>query len=651
MTRIGPRAGGPRATDGARNEEGPTRPTAGARGLRAPDTVRAETSGGGRPAYGARRAGLLDARAKAPPPRVSAARIEATREGLVGHVLGEDGPPRPVRGAAEPGAVLLVESKPGRPLRPTGEVLAKPGTVKAKLYAIAEAEGLSPTFPPEVVAEVRALMAAPGIDDPSLEDWTDKAFITIDNADSRDLDQAVHIERRPDGGYRVAYALADAAYYVRPGTALHREAMKRGVTYYFPGFSVPMLPPELSEGIVSLNEGEDRRALMVVTDLDAEGRVEDNRFARGRIQSRAKLSYDGVQAYHQGDPALAGRDFTETLDLLREVGEKRAALSEERDVVRVHREEARASVDPADPTGFVIEARGRNEVEKWNEQISLLCNSEGAKFMEAPGNAPWVTPIYKVHPSPVKKRERDFAELLDGIVEAHELDPATWSWRPGGDESLADYLARLPLEGPRAGISKAIHRQAVMINRASEFSAEPGEHHGIGVEPYARFSSPMREMVGIHTHKEALEKLSGEPPPGWVRESEASRAEMVEIANATKSRQRKIEKAADKLVLDHILGTDLERPEGERPLRQGTILGTSAKKVYVRFDDPPLEVKLYVPDLEAAGAKLELSEDRAMLRSTDPEALPDLRIGDPIAVRVSGYDDARDHYRFALAER
>lgn len=619
-------------------------------GDRVPDSVRAPVNGVA-PAHGARASGLVAARLdSAIPRRRSAVIVERAGTGLVGRVLGEAGAPRPLIGEAAPGSVVMAEGKNGGPLRLTDEVLADAGTAKAKLFEVAAEHGLSPTFPPAVMAEVNAIQKSPGIDDPRLKDWTDRPFVTIDNEDSRDLDQAMHIRRREGGGYEVAYALADASYYVRPGSALHREAMRRGVTYYFPGFSVPMLPPELSEGTVSLNEGVNRRALVTVHELDAEGQVVETRFERARIRSQAKLSYDGVQAYHDGESSeLAGQPFTETLELLREVGEKRIALAEEKDVVRVQRDEVRASLDPEDPTGFVVKSRGRNQVEKWNEQISLLCNAEGAKFMESPGNAPYITPIYRVHPRPVRARVEDFAELVAGIVEAHRLDPKVWSWDRAGGESLADYLARLPLDGPNAGVTQAIHRQAVMINRASEFSAEPGLHHGIGVDPYARFSSPMREMVGIYTHKEALEKLSGEPPPGWVRATEASRAEMVELANETKARQKKIAKQADRLVLDHFLGADLAAPPAERPVREGTILGLSAKKVYVRFDDPPFEVKLYVPDLERAGAKLELDRSGAVSRSSDAAVLPDLRVGDPIAVKVAEFDAERSHYRFELA--
>lgn len=580
--------------------------------------------------------------------------VEAGSSGLKGRVLGGSGPPRPLLGEAPLGAVMVATGEEGEPLNLLEEELAPAGSALAALYAVAERFGLSPMFPAEVRQEVQAWVDHPGIDDPELEDWTHRPFVTIDNEDSRDLDQAMYIERIESGGFRVFYALADAAYYVRPGTYLHKEAMRRGVTYYLPSMSIPMLPRDLSEGIVSLNEGVDRRALALVTELGADAHVVGTEFKRVRIRSHKKLSYRGVQAFLDGDRALPPAAYLETLHLLREVGEKRRALASEREVVEVLRDESRSRIDPYDPTGFEVETRSRDRVEVWNEQISLLCNAEGAAFMEAPGNAPYITPIYRIHPEPLPARVRSFFALVQGLVESHRLDPREWGWDRAGGESLAQYLARLPTIGARAGLTRAIHRQAIMINRASEFSAEPGEHHGVGVDPYARFSSPMREMVGIYTHREALEKLSGQPPSGWVRANEVSRAEVVALANQTKSRQKQVEKAADKLVLDHFLARDLTAPPESRPVRGGLVLGVSARKVYMRLDAPPLELKLYVPDLESAAAtahatpKLGLHDSGAWLRSSDPSVLASVRIGDSIRVRLWGYDEAREHYRFAL---
>src|SRR5262245_54480935 len=110
--------------------------------------------------------------------------------------------------------------------------------------SLADAAGLPRDFPPAVEAEVDAYLAAPGLDDPALADRGAIPFVTIDGPGTRDLDQAVHVEAA-GAGFRLRYAIADASYYVRPGTALFDEALRRGASFYLPGMSVPMLPRAL----------------------------------------------------------------------------------------------------------------------------------------------------------------------------------------------------------------------------------------------------------------------------------------------------------------------------------------------------------------------------------------------------------------------
>ena len=124
-------------------------------------------------------------------------------------------------------------------------------------------------------------------------------LVTIDGATSRDLDQAVQVERE-GAGFLLRYALADAAYYVRPGTALFEEAVKRGASYYLPGFMIPMLPRALSEGIISLNPQVERRALVFEMHLDAAGKCQRTEVVRARVFSHAKLSFERAQAFYKG---------------------------------------------------------------------------------------------------------------------------------------------------------------------------------------------------------------------------------------------------------------------------------------------------------------------------------------------------------------
>ncbi|MFT7583471.1 MAG: ribonuclease R, partial [Myxococcota bacterium] len=258
------------------------------------------------------------------------------------------------------------------------------------------------------------------------------------------------------------------------------------------------------------------------------------------------------------------------------------------------------SVGFADKRGrtFVAVGERRNDCERYNEQISLLCNIKGAEYLQAATEAAHVLirPVFRVHPAPDPPRYDQLAKTIKYIARHHKLDPAVWHWRWRGDdaegESLADYLERLPRDGDARGVYLAIQRQALLINNRSLFDGAPGLHHGVGAAIYARFSSPMREVVGIFTHKEALEGLAGiDDAP----EDEAIHAAVILAANRSKQTQRKVTKQSNQLVLDEFLAADVALPLAERPAHPGVIIGAENGKLYVQLESPPLEVKVYLP--------------------------------------------------------
>lgn len=518
------------------------------------------------------------------------------------------------------------------------------GEAAATLHAILDEHGLSVEFPPPVLREVEAIQRDPGIDDPALADLTHLPFVTIDYADSRDLDQAMHLEREADG-FVVRYALADAAHYVRPGSALFDEALARGVSYYLPGLTVPMLPPELSEGIVSLLPGVDRRALVFVLHLDHDGRTRRTEVVRGRIRSRAKLSYDGVQAHHDdpGSSPLAGQLQTETLELLGQVGRLRIAEARGRDVIHFDRVETEVDLQDGG-SAFCVRVERRNDVSRWNEQISLLCNIEGARLLAARGGErEHVQPVYRVHEPPEPVALQRLQRMMRRMVQAHGLAPSLGDWRRDGAqarESLADYLDRLRSSETPRRVVDAIERQALYTGQRSTFSAEPGRHYALGVSPYARFSAPMREIVGVFTHKEALELLGLEPPRATDERDERLREQVIAAANTGKERQRRIGKRVTGAFIDQLLGGDLELPLERRATRRGTVLGLNPSRLYVQLDDPPVEVKVYTEELGPCRLEDEIS--------LVPEQGDGCRftLGDSLALRTAGRD-SRGRWRLA----
>lgn len=455
-------------------------------------------------------------------------------------------------------------------------------------------------YPDEVLREADALLSQPGLDDPALTDLSALPFCTIDNDDSRDLDQAIHIERLEEGpiAFVVRYALADAAYYVRAPSALFDEALRRGSSYYLPDVNFPMLPRPLSEGLVSLNPDVDRRALVVQMDLNEEGHCVATRIERAKIRSVAKLSYRRVQEYYDGATELADQAFSPTLDDLKTVGLLRIKAARDRHVVQYQRAET------------------RYWVEEYNAQISLLCNAEGARLL-AQAEDPNVSAVFRAHPSPPPERLDELAALTASVALANKLDPKVWVWRQ--KRPLAAYLEGLPHDHR---IARALHQQAVMTNVRSVFQDAPGAHYGVGVAAYARFSAPMREIVGIHTHKEALELLRLETP----RDDAELREAVILAGNRSKQLQKRLDKEVKLLALDDVFNVDLLKERRRRPWRTGTVMGMVPSRVYVQLDASRMEIKVYDPG--------------------DRRFAP--MVGDEVRVRVRKFDEKRRKWVFDL---
>jgi len=448
---------------------------------------------------------------------------------------------------------------------------------RQRLLDLVAAHQLSHDFPAAVV-DAAAEAAQFAVDD--LEDLTSLPFVTIDYPDSTDLDQALFIERRGPG-YRIHYALADASAFVPTSGPLFEEALARGTSYYLPDLMVPMLPRVLCEDAVSLGPNVERRAFVFAMDLDQTGNSVTTRVCRAKIRSRAKLNYAGVDAWLRGQPSdndggYGGAEFEDSLRLLAEVGQARIDLAVARHVVRFDRRSTRMHVDPA--TGAIeLEVSHRNAVQRYNEQISLLCNIEGARLLGDRG-------LFRLHDPPTDAELARFAALTEAVADHHGLEPS-WRWHHDGDQALATYIDALPDEGPNLGIARALQRQAMILGKPSYFADAPGPHYGIGAECYARFSAPMREIVGVLS----MHLCCGSP----VDDDVLRRA--IEVANRAKSVQSKLSKQAMALALDHFFGEASGEPEREYC---GTIMGATERKLYLQLDEPPVDVKLYAPDIE-----------------------------------------------------
>lgn len=353
------------------------------------------------------------------------------------------------------------------------------------------AEAEVPTeFPPGVEAEAEAAAASgPAAD----ADRADLPFVTIDPPGSRDLDQAMHIERRGDG-HRVSYAIADVGSFVAPGSALDADTHARGVTVYAPDANTPLHPPVLSEGAASLLPGKWRPAVLWTIDLDGAGKPTSTNVARSQVRSVAQHTYDDVPA--------------DLAALLREVGERRLQLEIERGGVRLAVPEQEVEPGEGSGQGWTVRYRVPRQVEDDNAQISLLTGMEAARLMLEAGVG-----ILRTQAAPDEKGLKRFRLQCAALGVG---------WPDG--MSYPQLIRSLDPENPKHA---ALMHEATGVGRGAGYTAFDGEapaehaHFSIAAD-YAHATAPLRRLQDRYVSECCIAACAGTSPPDWVREGLAA---------------------------------------------------------------------------------------------------------------------------------
>ena len=359
-------------------------------------------------------------------------------------------------------------------------------------------------FPKEVVDDAKRAIAAlelPEADETAIE------FVTIDPPESKDLDQALHIERR-GSGYRVRYAIADVAAFVAPGSPLDQEAHRRGVTLYAPDGNARLYPPELSEGAASLLPGELRPALVWTMDVDETGEGTDVHVRKARVRSREKLAYGGVQR------AIDDGSADEVLGLLREVGILRQQREVRRGGVSLQLPEQEVAKGP---DGYELSYRAPFPVEGWNAQISLMTGMAAAQLM-----LEGETGILRTVPAadPVRlERLRRTAKAL-GVPWPKEM-------------SYPAFVRTLDANVPRQA---ALLAAAAGLLRGSGYTAfdrhvPRNAEHAALASTYAHTTAPLRRLVDRYVGETCIALSEGRKIPGWVASELPKLPDVMELAD------------------------------------------------------------------------------------------------------------------------
>ena len=362
--------------------------------------------------------------------------------------------------------------------------------IAAAFSDLRESLDVSMTFPTEVVADAEESVRSPRLPG---ADETAIPFVTIDPPESRDLDQALHLERNGKG-YRVRYAIADVAAFVTPGGPMDVEAHVRGQTLYAPDGNARLYPPQLSEGEGSLLPGETRPALLWTMEVDPEGEGVEVAVRRALVRSREKLDYAGVQR------TLDEGRADESLQLLREVGLLRQEREARRGGIALPIPEQ--EVDKG-PNGYELALRAPLPVEGWNAQISLMTGQAAAELMlEARLGVLRTLP----------EADRGAVERLRRTGRALGIEWAE-------SQTFADLIRGLD---PAVPAHAAFLAESTVLLRGSGYAAFDDEvpsqpaHAGVGA-PYAHATAPLRRLVDRYVGEACLAASAGVDVPDWVR--------------------------------------------------------------------------------------------------------------------------------------
>jgi len=371
--------------------------------------------------------------------------------------------------------------------------------------------GIPTEFPNAVIAEAdKAKLPGPE----GRTDLRDTPLFTIDPADAKDHDDACFAEPDPDpdnpGGHRVIVAIADVSNFVRKGSELDKEALRRANSVYLPDRVVPMLPERLSNDLCSLREGEDRPCLAVEMVIDSGGCKKSHRFMRAIMRSHAKLSYEEAQAISEG--AGAPEDIQKAVSAL--FGAFRARWTERtnRAPLDLDLPERKVILNKAGEVADVVK-RDRFDAHRVIEEFMILANVAAAETLERAR----LNLIYRVHDQP---EEDD----LEGVRDY--LDRLDYKLVKGGSVRPANFNQILKIAGERDE-KEMISQIVLRAQRQAIYDTENRGHFGLNLPRYAHFTSPIRRYADLVVHR-ALVTAAKLGPGGQTKEEAAELGDVAE---------------------------------------------------------------------------------------------------------------------------
>ena len=513
----------------------------------------------------------------------------------------------------------------GLPVARVKERLGSLASEKAVSLIAIQSHEIPSVFGREALAEAQAALPATLA---GREDWRQVPLVTIDPIDAKDHDDAVFARPDPDpnnrGGFIIDVAIADVAHYVRPGSALDREALARGNSVYFPDQVVPMLPERISNDLCSLVPNKDRAALAVRMVIGVDGRKRSHAFHRIMMRSAARLAYPQAQDAIDGRPDQVTGPLLDTV--LRPLYAAYRALKSARDArdpLDLDLPERKILLKP-DGTVDRVVTPARLDAHRLIEEFMILANVAAAESLER-AHTPL---IYRVHDEPAPEKIEALREFL------HTLDI---SLPRGGTLATSHFNGGLGHVKGR-DVEELVNQVVLRTQSQAEYTAENYGHFGLNLRRYAHFTSPIRRYADLVVHRALIRalKLGSDGLP-----AAADGQSLGEIAARISAAERRA-MTAERETADRLIAHFLADRIGAT--FEGRISGVTRAGLFVKLDGTGADG--FVPARLIGDEYFRYYEARhALIGDTTGETY---RLGDRVSVRLAEAAPVAGALRFEL---
>jgi ribonuclease R len=527
------------------------------------------------------------------------------------------------------GTVILAEivrypSKESPMLGKVKKVLGDPAEKNLIVDIIIHKYKLPQDYEPEVLKEAQSLSIDWEKELKRRRDLRDQICFTIDPPKARDFDDAVAIEKTPEGNYRLWVHIADVSYFVKEGSALDKSAFERGFTFYLPDRAIHMLPERLSADLCSLKPNEDKLAFTCEMVFSPKGDLLWYDIYESVIRSKARLTYDEALRLIVGDPALEKRypDLVEPLRLMEDLYRILSYRRWERGSIDFDLPEAELIVDEyGEPTAIV--PYERHIAHRIIEHFMISANETVAKHLASMG----YPCLYRVHEKPDPKKVENLLEILEGLgykVKKFSLEPKFFQ------KIIEDFEGR-----DEEHLVRFLTLRSMMKARYSPHNLG---HFGLASDGYAHFTSPIRRYADLVVHRLLKKALRGE---SIDYERTVSYLEMV---GEHLSLQEELAEDVEREAIDRLKVRLMRAHIGED--FEGIITGVVSFGFFVELKDYLVEGLVSVSSLEED----EYIYDEKAHRLVGYRTGKVYRLGDKVRVKLVSVDEERGRLSFVLAE-